>query len=66
MFQWRENVQKRKETKVGGAEKTTRTYTYDTAWSSTLVNSDNFKDKAAGHENPRAKEAKAPPSAEMV
>lgn len=52
MYQWRENVKTETKTKTGGARETTKTYTYDKVWSSTLIDSSTFVDQKAGHVNP--------------
>ena len=44
MYQWKENVETKTEKKAGGKKKTTKTYTYEKAWSSSHINSSNFKD----------------------
>jgi hypothetical protein len=51
MYQWHEKKEQKKEKKVGGKEVTTTTYNYVKDWSSTLINSANFK-KQREHENP--------------
>lgn len=51
MFQWKENQKKTKDKNVGGSETTTTEYTYETVWSSTLINSSKFK-QANAHKNP--------------
>ena len=53
MYQWRERKKEKKEKQLGGKEKTTTTYSYSKDWSSSLINSSNFK-KQRGHENPTA------------
>ena len=53
IYQWREKSQTETDNKVGGAQETTTTYTYEKVWSSALINSSNFKE--AGHENPQVK-----------
>ncbi len=47
MYQWVEKSKKEKKKKVGGKETTATTYTYSRDWSSSLNNSDNFKDPDA-------------------
>jgi len=51
MFQWKENQKKTTSKNVGGSETTTTEYTYETVWSSTLINSSKFK-QANAHSNP--------------
>ncbi|WCL47758.1 TMEM43 family protein [Leptospira sp. GIMC2001] len=51
MYQWKENAETKKEEKIGGTETTTTTYTYSKDWSSTLINSNGFKDPAARSRN---------------
>ncbi|MCP4657784.1 MAG: hypothetical protein GY856_20445 [bacterium] len=51
MYQWVEEVESKEKKKVGGGTETTKTYTYDTKWSSGPVDSDRFKDPE-GHSNP--------------
>ena len=58
MYQWRENESSKTEKKLGGSTETTSTYSYEKAWSSSVVNSDNFK-LPAGHENPNQMPFKA-------
>ena len=53
MYQWTESESSETETNLGGSEETKTTYTYDTDWSSSLVDSSSFH-SPAGHENPRA------------
>ncbi|MGN0866986.1 MAG: TMEM43 family protein [Oligosphaeraceae bacterium] len=50
MYQWEEQSETREEEKLGGKVEKTTTYTYEKVWSSTLVDSRNFKEP--GHENP--------------
>lgn len=50
MYQWHEKTTKTKKEKVGGTTETTTTYTYECKWSSTAIDSSNFKE--AGHQNP--------------
>lgn len=51
MYQWVEKVESKKEKKVGGKEVTTKTYNYEKAWKSSLVESSGFKQEE-GHKNP--------------
>ena len=45
-YQWVENVKEEKKDKLGGAQETVRTYTYEQRWTSSPVNSGSFKDPA--------------------
>jgi hypothetical protein len=51
MYQWRENESSTTKKKLGGGTETTSTYTYETAWSSSVNDSSGFK-VPEGHENP--------------
>lgn len=51
MFQWTENAKSETKKKIGGGEETITTYTYDKTWSTSTINSSQFK-KPLGHENP--------------
>lgn len=51
MYQWQEKTETKTESQMGGSEKQTKTYTYNMTWSSSLINSSNFKNPA-GHQNP--------------
>jgi len=51
MYQWDEDIKTESKKKPGGSKETKKTYTYDKEWSSSLINSADFK-KTAGHENP--------------
>lgn len=51
MYQWVEEVKSEEKKKVGGGTETTKTYTYDTGWSSDWVDSDEFR-HPEGHFNP--------------
>jgi hypothetical protein len=51
MYQWQEKTETKTESQMGGSEKQTKTYTYNMTWSSSLINSGNFKNPA-GHQNP--------------
>jgi hypothetical protein len=53
MYQWKEIVESKTQTKTGGGTETTETYTYQKTWSNSLINSNNFKERA-GRENPHA------------
>lgn len=53
MFQWKENVKTSKDKNMGGSETTKKEYTYETAWSSTVVDSSKFK-QANAHTNPKS------------
>ncbi len=50
MYQWQEDSETKEEEKLGGKVEKTTTYTYEKVWSSTPIDSRNFKE--AGHENP--------------
>src|SRR5579862_3463810 len=50
MYQWKEDVETKKEKQLGGSEQEVKTYTYHKEWSTDLVLSNKFKDQA-GHEN---------------
>lgn len=43
-YQWEEHENQKTEDKLGGSQETTYTYTYDTKWVSSPVNSKDFKD----------------------
>ena len=45
-YQWVENVKEEKKDKLGGAQETVRTYTYEQRWTGSPVNSGSFKDPA--------------------
>ena len=51
MYQWSEYSESKKKKKIGGGEETTVTYKYKQIWSSSLINSSNFK-TIEGHQNP--------------
>ena len=51
MYQWREHESSSTKKKLGGSTETTSTYSYEKAWSSSVVNSSSFK-VPDGHENP--------------
>lgn len=51
MYAWVETVKSDSKKKVGGKTKTTKTYTYDTKWTTSPKSASDFK-VTAGHENP--------------
>jgi len=51
MFQWKESKKRKTKKKLGGGKKTVTTYSYSNSWSSSLINSSNFK-QPSGHQNP--------------
>jgi hypothetical protein len=51
MYQWKESKKRRTKKKLGGGKKTVTTYSYHKSWSSSLIDSSNFK-KPSGHQNP--------------
>jgi hypothetical protein len=51
MYQWDEDVKTEREKKLGGKEEERKTYTYKTQWSSSLIDSDDFRNPN-GHTNP--------------
>lgn len=51
MYQWVEKKESKSDTKLGGREETTTTYSYAKDWKSGVINSSNFR-KQEGHENP--------------
>ena len=51
MYQWVESKETEKKKKVGGSEETKTTYSYETSWSSSYHDSEEFR-KPEGHENP--------------
>jgi len=53
MYQWQESSTSETKDKIGGGQETVTTYSYATDWSSTVVNSANFKEPT-GHQNPGA------------
>jgi hypothetical protein len=53
MYQWVEKKEEKEEKKVGGGTEKKTTYSYSTEWSSSLINSSNFKIEK-DHENPEA------------
>jgi len=50
MFQWDEKVTTKTEKKTGGKKVTTKTYSYEKKWSSSVISSSSFKE--SGHTNP--------------
>jgi hypothetical protein len=58
MFAWIEESDSSSDTKVGGSEETTTTYTYKKGWTSSPADSSSFK-IATGHENPNMSESAA-------
>lgn len=52
MYQWEERKETKKKKKLGGGTKRVTTYEYEQQWSSSLINSDSFKEKE-GHANPK-------------
>lgn len=51
MYQWKENRSTRDHDTLGGGTDHVTTYTYDTVWSKTAINSSDFH-RPAGHQNP--------------
>jgi hypothetical protein len=54
IYQWKEKSETKTESELGGSEKKTTTYTYVPVWSSSLLDSSQFKE-AATHKNPTRK-----------
>ncbi|MDA3900252.1 MAG: TMEM43 family protein [Spirochaetes bacterium] len=52
MYQWNEHVSTKEEKKVGGKTETVKTYSYKKEWSTSEIDSEDFK-KTEGHLNPR-------------
>jgi hypothetical protein len=52
MFQWVEKVKTKKKENVGGSTEETKTYSYETAWKSNLVDSSQFK-VSSEYRNPK-------------
>ena len=50
MYQWQEQSSSTTKEKVGGTKETTTTYNYNKTWSSSVINSSNFK--KSGYNNP--------------
>ena len=50
MYQWKETEHTKTEKRTGGKKVTTKTYSYDKTWSSSVINSSSFK--KSGHDNP--------------
>jgi len=55
MYQWKEKVTTTTKKGYGGKKTTTKNYSYDKVWSSSLINSGSFK-KPDGHQNPSTME----------
>lgn len=53
MYQWEEKTETKTESQMGGSEKQTKTYSYNKIWSSSLINSAQFKNPQ-GHQNPES------------
>lgn len=53
MYQWKETVETKKESQIGGSEKEIKTYSYNKIWSEKLIDSSNFKTPKE-HQNPSA------------
>lgn len=51
MYQWQENVETQTESKLGGSEQETKTYTYTPVWSESIIDSAKFQESAE-HQNP--------------
>lgn len=51
MYQWKQDIETRTESQMGGSEKQIKTYTYKKIWSANLIDSTQFKDQS-GHQNP--------------
>jgi hypothetical protein len=51
MYQWHEDVKTEREKKLGGQVEERKKYTYETKWSSELIDSDDFR-HSEGHTNP--------------
>ncbi|MFN7160329.1 MAG: TMEM43 family protein [Candidatus Gracilibacteria bacterium] len=51
MYAWEEKTESKSDTKLGGSEETTMTYTYGKDWTGSPSKSSNFK-KPEGHSNP--------------
>ncbi len=52
MYQWKENKKEEKEKKLGGGERTITEYLYAKEWSSSAINSSNFKKNKERYRNP--------------
>ena len=50
MYQWRENRREETRNRAGGGQDRVTTYSYDHVWSSSVINSSNFRQ--SGHNNP--------------
>lgn len=53
MYQWSEYSESKKKKKIGGGEETTVQYKYKQIWSSSVINSSQFKNPE-GHSNPQS------------
>ncbi|MCC5945715.1 MAG: TMEM43 family protein [Bernardetiaceae bacterium] len=53
MYQWKEKKESKSKDNLGGSKTTETTYSYSLTWSSSLINSDNFK-RADEYRNPKA------------
>jgi len=53
MYQWVEKIERKKEKKIGGGEKTTTVYKYVKEWQDDVINSSSFR-KPNGHTNPQS------------
>jgi hypothetical protein len=53
MYQWKETVDTKTESQLGGSEKEIKTYSYNKTWSESLIDSSSFK-TPDGHQNPGA------------
>lgn len=51
MYQWQQNEDSSTESKLGGSEQQVTTYSYVPTWSSSIIDSSQFKEKE-GHQNP--------------
>ncbi|WED42735.1 TMEM43 family protein [Legionella cardiaca] len=51
MYQWKQNKETRTESQMGGSQKEVTTYTYTKTWSTSLLDSSQYKEQA-GHQNP--------------
>jgi len=52
MYQWKETSKSTTKEKVGGSKETVTTYDYNKEWAGSAISSSDFKNQAAGHENP--------------
>ncbi len=53
MYQWQETASTETKDKIGGAQETVTTYTYDKGWSDRAIDSGGFKEPT-GHQNPNS------------